>query len=250
MFGLFKKRRSKRTLSFEGLEQVNVDMHSHMLPGIDDGAANLEESIGMIKRFVALGYKKLIMTPHVMSDFYKNTPEIILGKLGEVRQECEKQGIDIELDAAAEYYLDEGFIRKLQNKEQLLTFGDNYVLFETSYMNASQQLDSTLFMMQSQGYKPVMAHPERYIYNFGKVNEFEELHEKGVFMQINLMSLTGYYGPPQKKMAEELIAKNIVSFIASDCHKEKHADVFEMARKTSGYHTLLQHGLKNNSLSR
>lgn len=248
MFGLFKKKKSRKKLSFEGLEHVYVDMHSHMLPGIDDGAESLEESIEMIQRFVNLGYKKLIMTPHVMSDFYKNTPEIILGKLAEVRAECKKQGIDIELEAAAEYYLDEGLISKLKNKEELLTFGDRYVLFETAFMSPSQQFDSVVFMMQSQGYKPVLAHPERYAYNFGKVEEFQEMHEKGVHLQINLMSLTGYYGPPQKKMAEELIAKGLVSFIGSDCHKNKHADVFEKARTSSGYHTLLQRNLKNNGL--
>jgi len=247
MLGLFKKRK-KKELSFEGLTHVKVDMHSHLLPGIDDGAANMEESIEMIKYLVDLGFEKLIMTPHIMSDFYKNTPEIVLGKLEEVREECQKQGIQIELEAAAEYYLDEGFIRKLENQEPLLTFGDQYILFETSFMNESQQFNHAVFTMQSQGLKPILAHPERYAYNFGNIAAYEEIHERGVLLQINLMSLTGYYGPPQKKMAQELIEKDLVSFIGTDCHKIKHAEVFKIARKTAGYHTLLQRGLKNNTL--
>lgn len=247
MLGFFKKKRKKK-LSFEGLDLVKVDMHSHLLPGIDDGAKTIEESLSMIKRFIELGYKRLIMTPHVMSDFYRNTPEIILGKLDLVREACKKEGLEIQLDAAAEYYLDEGFVKKLENKEELLTFGDRYLLFETSYLNAPHQLDTAIFMMQSQGYKPIMAHPERYVYNFGKVEKFEELYEKGVLMQVNLMSVVGYYGPPQKRMAEELIAKGIVNFIASDCHKDRHLDVFTTALKSRSYHTLLENGLMNNEL--
>ncbi|MGB0523706.1 MAG: tyrosine-protein phosphatase [Flammeovirgaceae bacterium] len=247
MLGLFKKKR-KAKLSFEGLDLVKVDMHSHLLPGIDDGAKTIEESLALIQRLVELGFTKLIMTPHIMSDFYRNTPEIILEKLDLVKQACQAEGIEVELEAAAEYYLDEGFIKKLDNQEKLLTFGDQYLLFETSYLNAPHQLDSAIFMMQSQGYKPVMAHPERYVYNFGKIDKFVEYHEKGVLMQVNLMSVLGYYGPPQKRMADELIEKGIVSFIASDCHKDRHLDAFGNALQSKQYHTMLQQGLLNNQL--
>lgn len=247
MFSLFKRKRKKQ-LSFEGLEPVKVDMHSHLLPGIDDGAQNIEESVTMIRGFAELGYAKLIMTPHIMSDFYRNTPEIILGKLDEVREACQKEGINIQLEAAAEYYLDEGFVKKLENHESLLTFGDNYLLFETSYLNAPHQLDTAIFLMQSQGYKPVMAHPERYVYNFGKIEKFEELREKGVFMQLNLMSVMGYYGPPQKRMSQEFVDKQLVDFISSDCHKDRHLSVFSQALKSRMHHRLLQQGLLNNQL--
>ncbi len=247
MFGFFKKK--KQSLSFEGLTPIQADMHSHLLPGIDDGSQNMEESISMIRELVDMGYKKLITTPHIMSDFYKNTPEIILGKLEEVRAELIKQNIDVELGAAAEYYLDEGLLSKLENKEKLLTFGDNYLLFETSYMNESQQLDSAVFMMQSQGYKPVMAHPERYVYLFGKFEKLQKIYDRGVLLQVNVNSLTGYYSKPSKMMAEELVQKGMVSFIGSDCHKDKHLEVLKEARKTKAYHSLLtQNCLLNNQL--
>jgi len=247
MFGLFKKK--KKAFSFEGLTQVQADMHSHLLPGIDDGSQNMEESIQMIQGFVDKGYRKLITTPHVMADFYRNTPEIILGKLEEVRAELAKRQIDIEIDAAAEYYLDEGLIYKLENQEKILTFGDNYVLFETSYMSASQQLDTAIFLMQSRGYKPVLAHPERYTYLFGNFEMLQRIYDKGVLLQVNINSLTGYYSKPSKDLAEELVEKGMVAFVGSDCHKDKHLEVLDDARQTRAYHTLLTQGkLKNNEL--
>lgn len=247
MFGLFKKK--KQPVSFDGLTHVQADMHSHLLPGIDDGSQNMEESISMIREMVGMGYQKLITTPHIMTDFYKNTPEIVLGKLEEVRAELIKQNIDVELEAAAEYYLDEGLIDKLERKEKLLTFGDNYLLFETSYMNESQQLDAAVFMMQSQGYKPVMAHPERYVYLFGKFEKIQKIYDRGVLLQVNINSLTGYYSKPSKILAEQLVQKGMVSFVGSDCHKDKHLEVLKDARKTSAYHSLLTQGcLLNNQL--
>ena len=248
MFSFFKKKKRNSNLSFEGLPPIQVDMHSHLLPGIDDGSQNMEESIAMIQRFVDMGYKKLITTPHIMSDFYKNTPEIILGKRDEVRVELEKRGIEVELEAAAEYYLDEGLINKLSKKEKLLTFGDNYLLFETSYMNASANLGQAIFMMQSQGYKPVMAHPERYTYWYGKHEEIKEVWEKGVHMQVNLLSLVGYYSKPAKVIAEWLIENQMVSFVGTDCHREKHQDILMDVRKSKGYHSALQLNLLNNKL--
>lgn len=245
MFGLFKKKKKK--IVFAG-EHVKVDMHSHLLPAIDDGSQSLEESIEMIKGFRDMGYEKLITTPHIMNDFYKNTPEIIREKLALVRAELEKQSIDIELEAAAEYYLDEGFTRKIEDGVELLTFGDNYILFETSYMNEPPQLDTVIFSLQAKGYKVVMAHPERYIYFFDQYERFKELHAQGVFLQLNLNSLTGYYSSKSKEVAEKLIDDGLISFIASDCHKDKHLDVLARARGTSYYSKLYDYSLLNNSL--
>lgn len=245
MFSFFKK---KQKLSFDNLPPIEVDMHSHLLPGIDDGSQSMEESIRMIKEFVDMGYKKLITTPHIMNDFYKNTPEIILGKRDAVREELQRQGIEVELEAAAEYYLDEGLIDKLKNKEKLLTFGDNYLLFETSYMNESANLGEAIFMMQSQGYKPVMAHPERYTYWYGKHEEIKEVWERGVHMQVNLLSFVGYYSKPAKFIAEWLVENNMVSFVGTDCHREKHQEILKDVRRSKGYHQALQLNLLNNKL--
>lgn len=225
MFFSFLKKFSKKkeNINPEDIRPVYTDIHSHILPGIDDGAKDVDESIKMIREFVDMDYKKLIMTPHIMMDVYKNTPEIIKEKLVLLQEKVKEENINIDLDIAAEYYLDEGFLQKLNNEEPLLTFGDNYLLFETSYMNPSILMNEAVFLMQSQGYKPVLAHPERYTYLSNKYEELVELREKGVYLQLNILSLTGYYSAVSQKMAERLIDDKLISFIGSDCHKPKHA---------------------------
>ncbi|MCS7017980.1 MAG: CpsB/CapC family capsule biosynthesis tyrosine phosphatase [Cytophagales bacterium] len=210
-------------------------MHSHLLPGIDDGVQTFEQAITIVRRFANLGYKKLIITPHIMGDCYRNSPEIIWNKLDQLSDIVKQLGIDIQLEAAAEYYLDEFFMRKLECGEQLLTFGDHYLLFETSFINYSPYLEEAIFLMFANGYKPVLAHPERYAYLYGKFHKLEELYNKGVLMQINSNSLVGYYGPEAKTVAELLIERRIVSFIGSDCHREKHLDAHQKAQAVENY---------------
>ena len=136
---------------------IGTDMHSHLIPGIDDGAKSVEGAIALVEGLSKLGYKKLINTPHVMSDYYKNAPETILAGLETVRAEIDRQNIDIQIDVAAEYYLDEPFLEKI-GKEQLLTFGDNYLLFELSYLNPPGELMEAIFKMKSHGYQLSLIH--------------------------------------------------------------------------------------------
>ncbi len=226
---------------------VKVDMHSHILPNLDDGSESVEESLSLINSMIDLGYEKLIMTPHIMGDFYKNTPETINTKLELLRNTVAKNNINIELDMAAEYYLDESFVYKLKN-EKLLTLKDNYVLLETSYMNRPNNFFEVIFDMQTAGYKPVIAHPERYVYLYESFEKFQEVYERGVLFQINLNSLTGYYSGMAKKYAEMLIDHQMVDFIGSDCHAEKHIHTLSKAMKTSYYKKLSNLNLLNNEL--
>ncbi len=223
------------------------DMHSHLIPGIDDGSANAEESIEMIKSLIDLGFTKFVCTPHIMSDFFKNTEESITKALEILKSAVVKEGLDIQLEFAAEYYLDEGFIQKLENKD-ILTFGDNYLLFETSYMNKPSQLKEVIFTMITNGYKPVLAHPERYTYMFNDFSKYEDLYNTGVLFQINTNSLTGYYSKSSKKIAEMLIDNNMVDFLGSDCHKLKHTEVMAKAMTTKHYAKALKMNLKNDLL--
>lgn len=245
MLSIFKK---KKTVESKTPLVVTTDIHSHLLPGLDDGSKSFEESLEMIKTFKALGYKKLITTPHVMGDFYKNTPEMILEKLQELKQVLKNNFIDIEIEAAAEYYLDESLIQKLEKEEKLLTFGDNYLLFETSYLNKPRQLYEAVFMMQSAGYKPVLAHPERYVYLYGNFKDLEEVYERGVLLQVNLNSLNGYYSKPAQDLAEELIKKKMINFIGSDCHKTGHLHNLKKVRNKKIYEKLGSLELYNNTL--
>lgn len=208
------------------LSALNADMHSHFIPGIDDGAKTIEDSVELIKELQLLGYKKIITTPHIMSDFYKNTPEIILSGLQNVRQALKKEEINIEIDAAAEYYLDFDFERKIDT-EKLLTFGSNYLLFEISYMNPPDNMDHIIFKLQTEGYKPVLAHPERYPFWHTKFEKFEQLKDKGVLLQLNINSLTGYYSHETKKIAEQFVDKDMIDFLGTDCHHVGHVGLLK-----------------------
>jgi protein-tyrosine phosphatase len=226
---------------------VAVDMHSHLIPGIDDGVKTIQESIAMIRGFSELGYKKLITTPHIMSDYYRNTPEIILNGLDAVRTAVKAENIDIQIGAAAEYYLDEMFIPKLQSGE-ILSFGTNYLLFEVSYVNPPDNLMGAVFEMNVHGFIPVLAHPERYPFWYDKPDELTKLKDAGVLFQLNVNSLTGYYGPGARSSAEKMINNNMIDFIGSDLHGQRHLDALRKVVHDKLLRKLLQKGLKNKGL--
>ena len=244
-FGLFKKKTAGTSIDFSSLK---VDLHSHLIPGIDDGAKNMDESLALVQKLVELGYKKIITTPHVMADFYRNTPDIIRRGLGELREELVKNNIDIEVEAAAEYYLDEAFESKLE-KGDLLTLGGEYLLFELSFINYPQSFFTIVQKIQEKGYKPVLAHPERYSYLSAAIENYERIKEAGCHLQLNTISLTGYYGKPTQKIAESLVDANLIDFIGSDMHHVKHAEMLKQSLNTSYVKRLLtDYPLKNELL--
>lgn len=196
-------------------------MHSHVIPGIDDGAKTMDDSITLVTELYYLGFRKLITTPHIISDYFKNTPESIREGLERLREAIAKTGVPIEINAAAEYYLDDDFAKKIVT-EPLLTLKGNYLLFELSYINRPDNLKEAIFQMQMKGYKPVLAHPERYPFFYNDFNEYKELKELGVLFQINTNSLTGYYSLPAKRIAEKMIDFDMIDFIGTDAHHGKH----------------------------
>ncbi|MDB5090632.1 MAG: polysaccharide biosynthesis protein phosphatase [Mucilaginibacter sp.] len=225
MFGLFKKKEKKREITFDYSSLV-VDMHSHVLPGIDDGAQNLEESIFLVKQMMALGIKKIIATPHIMIDYYRNTAESINGALEILKAELVKEKLAIEVEAAAEHYFDETFEARVDDGK-LMVMGDNYVLFEFSFINKPLNTIPVIQKLRDLGYKPILAHPERYPYM--DLEQFKTLHDWGVDFQLNTISLTGYYGREAKKIAEDLIDNQLINFISSDMHHPRHAEAFKNA---------------------
>jgi tyrosine-protein phosphatase YwqE len=236
-----------RKKNFEGLLST-TDLHSHLLPGIDDGVQTIQESLEVIKGFINLGYKKLITTPHIMYDFYKNDHNIINTKLTEVREALITESLDIELDAAAEYYLDEYFLDLINSDYKLLTFGNDYLLFELSFMSKPMILKEAIFNMQTKGYKPVLAHAERYLYYHQSIKELEEMHNAGVLLQLNLLSLSGFYSKEVKKMAINLIKSNMISFIGSDCHNAKQLVSLSETLKSADMNPLETINLLNNNI--
>jgi len=197
-------------------------MHSHLLPGIDDGAPDLPTSLELIGSLMALGYRHLYTTPHVMTELYPNTRSTILRKRDEVQEALLELGMDVAFDAAAEYYIDETFVQ-LMKTEPLLTLPGNRVLVEQSMMQPYPELMKVLFDLQMKGYRPVLAHPERFVY-YKTVDALGVFVDRNVELQVNLLSLSGYYGEAPRKMAKILVDKNLVSFLGTDLHHAKHAD--------------------------
>jgi len=246
----FLKNLFKRTPKLDPINYglLKTDLHSHLIPGIDDGSKNLDDSLDMLKRFSELGYKKVITTPHVMSDFYKNTPEIILGGLKKVKQGIKDAGIEIEIEAAAEYFLDFHFEALIEQKD-LLTFGDNYVLFELPFSMEPPRVKETIFNLQTQNYKPIMAHVERYPYYFNNFEKIQDFKNRGCLIQLNINSLSGQYGPAVKKMAEDMIDRDLIDVIGSDCHHIGHLNLMKALRTNPHLHKIVnKEGLLNNQL--
>jgi protein-tyrosine phosphatase len=245
IFNFFGKK--KEVLQPFDLSRFKVDIHSHLIPGIDDGSQTMDETIAMLAKFQSLGYKKVITTPHVMSDSFPNTSENILAGLEDVRAEIKKVGLTIEIDAAAEYYFDETFVAKIKAKD-LLTFGDNYVLLEFAFHSPPQYIDQMFFELQSRGYRPVVAHFERYMYYLGKIDRAIEWRQKGINIQININSLSGHYGPDIKKQAERLIDAGEFDFIGTDCHRIEHLMLLEDSLTSPYIHKIGHYLLKNTIL--
>jgi protein-tyrosine phosphatase len=244
LFGnLFKK---KVDLPPVNLSVLKTDLHSHFIPGIDDGSQSMEETLDLLQEMVGFGYKKVITTPHIMSDYYKNTPEIILGGLEKVRAAAKENNIEIEIEAAAEYYLDDFFEEKIKSGD-LLTFGDNYVLFELPFISEPRMLSSAIFEMQTAGYRPILAHPERYSYWYDDFDKYQNMVDKGVLLQLNINSLSGEYPPETKKMGEKLVEEGMISFLGSDCHNMNHVNMMHSAVKSKSIHDLIASGKLQNS---
>jgi tyrosine-protein phosphatase YwqE len=243
--GLFKKLfgSSGPDLGPADIGQLQVDLHSHLIPGIDDGSPDLESTMSLLERFKEFGYRKVVTSPHVMADGYKNTPEIILGGLEKVREEIQRVGLDMEIDAAAEYYLDHE-LENLVKAKNVLTFGgDNkYVLFELPFIGEPSVLLQVIFGMQTNGYKPVLAHPERYQFWHNSYERLEDLKDRGVLLQLNMIALSGAYGPGAKKIAERMIDDGFYEFIGSDCHNMNHIQAMQNTLHQPYLHKILDSG--------
>jgi protein-tyrosine phosphatase len=243
VFGWFKKEKATSTQ-----QHLLVDMHSHLIPAIDDGSQTFEDSLALIRKFEKAGYKKLITTPHVMSDTYRNTTEGIQEGLKNLNAYLSDKSIDITIEAAAEYYLDENLIAMLNADQPLLTFGKKYLLFETNFLNEPLNLKEFIFLATTKGYKLVLAHPERYMYLQSDFEKSEDLINRGLLFQLNIGSITGYYSKNIQATANKLIDKGWVHFIGSDCHNMQHAAQVAEVQRLKYFQKALHLPLLNNSL--
>lgn len=215
---LFKKRPTNLNLSM-----IGVDIHSHLIPSIDDGANSMETASELVKRMVDLGFKRIITTPHIMSGQYPNSQQEIFTGLDSLKQWLKRDKIDIPISAAAEYFLDETFL-DLLDSDNLLTLPNNHLLVEMSQLSPFDGLSDYLFKIQLKGYSTILAHPERYSYYHNNYGQYEALKEKGVLFQVNILSLLGYYGRHISKIAHRLVKDNMVELLATDIHHMRHVN--------------------------
>lgn len=211
----FFRKKNKQDTDLGWLE---CDMHSHLLPGIDDGAPDVSSGLELLKGLGELGFSRVITTPHIYWEFYPNTPDSIGSAAAELRQASIAAGLNMQVSAAAEYFLDEHFETSLEQKVPLLCVNENRVLVEFSMITAKLDLQDILFKIQIAGYQPIIAHPERYVYLQSRKNVFDELKSMGCFFQLNLLSLSGYYGRTVQELAAYLIKKKFYDYAGTDLH--------------------------------
>jgi protein-tyrosine phosphatase len=228
MFGLFKKKKEEQTPhAVIDYSALGVDMHSHLLPGIDDGSPDAATSVSYIRKMMELGYRKFICTPHIYQDLYPNTPETITAALQVLKTKLQEEQVEVEIEAAAEYFIDDVFADRLKNNEQLLTFHKNFVLVEISFMQAPADLKNILFDLIVKGYQPVLAHPERYNYYHTRKEVYHRFKDQGCLLQVNLLSLSGYYGRGVQDAAHYLLDQKLVDLIGTDLHHGRHLEAMQ-----------------------
>ncbi|SDZ86088.1 Tyrosine-protein phosphatase YwqE [Arachidicoccus rhizosphaerae] len=248
MFNLFKKSSVAASKSRDwGF--VQTDIHSHILPGIDDGAQNIEDSLKLVESMYKHGYRKMVATPHSSEDIYPNDTATILARRDLLREAVLKEGIDMQIEAAAEYMIDERFVKMVESGEQMLTIHENRVLVEMSYLLESPYLHNGLFALQTHGYQPILAHPERYNFYHNSLEKYDELKEKGCLFQLNLIAFSGYYGKHVKKVASYLFEKGMYDYVGSDIHHIRHTNALHSVLQSKIMSELIEYPFINGNIS-
>ena len=245
MFSIFKK---KIPTNYSAYFPIVTDIHSHILPGIDDGSPDIDTSLILIEGLIKLGIKQSIATPHIIGDLYRNDATSINNSLSLLKETLKEKQIDFKVSAAAEYMLDAYFLELLSAKIPLLTVKDNLVLTEFSYADKPYSVEQIVFAIITEGYQPILAHPERYGYYHNDFKQYNFLNELGFLFQVNLLSLTGYYGKPAAKAANYLIKNNLASFVGTDLHHERHLDALSANKNKTLFREVLNSKIFNEDM--
>ena len=237
-----------KTRNLTSLDWLGSDVHSHLLPGVDDGSPDLDASLSYIGRLEILGLKHFYATPHVHKELYPNTDTTIQSALDNLLQALPPE---VELNAAAEYMIDDTFVSSVARGSPLLTLPDNHVLIEMSYAAESLHIEQIIFDLQLRGYRPVLAHPERYIFYHRRPERYLQLKDLGCLFQMNLLSPTDYYAPQVKKAARYLLKRGMIDFVGTDLHHQKHLEAIEKFVLSGEAHGLFkQNPIKNQQFNR
>ncbi len=240
MISFFKKNKSVRDV-----EWLGIDMHGHLLPGIDDGAKDVSQSVFLIKELTELGFSRFISTPHIFTELYPNTKETIDAALMITRTALKEAGMEVQIEAAAEYMVNETF----NPSKNLLCLPGQHILIEMSYLSEMLNIEQVIFDLRILGYQVILAHPERYGYYHRKLEKYLRLKEMGVLFQLNLLSLNGYYGKAVKQAAAYLLQKEFYDFAGTDLHHAKHlAELKAMITSGKLYKMAGNYPFKNKAL--
>lgn len=221
MFKLFN-RKSKETPQL----CYSTDVHSHILPGVDHGAATVDDSLEMLRAQLDMGITRVMCTSHVTAETFENTPESLTHAWEVLKQAIAAEGLPVEVFPSAEYRIDE-YWNKEYAAGHVLPMPGNYLLLENSFVQELIGIDELMFDVQVKGYHPILAHPERYGYYHHRHDRYEHLHRSGVKFQVNLLSLAGYFGKGAKIQALWMLENNLCDMLGSDMHFMEHAEVIK-----------------------
>jgi protein-tyrosine phosphatase len=198
-----------------------IDLHSHILPGIDDGAVDLETSLAMAREWVADGVSILACTPHILPGLYHNTGPGIRSAVENLQNALDEAGIPLQLVTGADNHVIPDFAEQLQSGHLLSLADTRYVLVEPPHHTAPPRLDDLMFSVMTAGYVPILTHPERLTWIKTHYDVVRRLAARGVWMQITAGSLTGSFGRAPKYWAERMLAEGLVHILATDSHDLK-----------------------------
>ena len=201
------------------IPEDSVDIHCHVLPGVDDGAKNIDESKDLINSIKKIGFSKIIATPHIYPGLFDNNKKSIQKAYDKIKNKFNFS--NLQLDYACEYLIHDSLIVKARNKK-LICLSENYVLIEFSYLNKNFNTYEIIYELVVNGYRPILAHPERYLFLKDKLDYLHELKKRGVLLQMNLLSLIGFYGFEVSKMANILLQNKLIDFVGTDIHNNNH----------------------------
>ena len=227
-----------------------TDIHSHVLPGIDDGSPNTDVSIALLEAMKSWGIDSIVATPHIAEESFENTPQTIKKAYDKLSVRMLDMAVDMNVKFSAEYRIDNRF-RKMFEDDELIIMPNNYLLIENSFVQPPIDLKNIIYELQLRDLKPILAHPERYGYYQRKKEIYEELFESGCEFQINLLSLAGYYGDREKETALWLANKGYISFVGSDLHHFGHVEVINKFLHSKEYPSIAERVaplIKNNQL--
>lgn len=218
-----------------------IDLHSHICPGIDDGSPDPDYSMKLVSGMAELGFEGMVITPHIAEEEFRNTRDTIDAAYSRLIEALKETGISMKTGISAEYRMDEGFIRMLEEGSLRPLPGNKYILVENAWFQEPAGLDGLLYEIRSRlGLTPVLAHPERYPYYHRSPERYRQLADKGVRLQVNLLSLAGHYGRSVKKVAEALVDDGLVSFVGSDLHRSSHVRAIKKYLLSPDYRKLLR----------